>query len=298
MSTNIIQDIEAQISRRVSRTFKRWLHNTRSFVTLQPLNLHRLAPGYPQFSALIGAHPAFSIARQFCTVRARLLLMKQNRVSDLESKLERIDTQEQRPLFLGTFQADGNTERRQTLEALDRALAEYDALLERNARVLQLPTASERNISSLRNWVTGTGNIYRSETKFLYEPDLCAVGYRENYGMVWLESLVEIIIIRLLRCFQKESRRGRIFVFSRSMLRALTSSLITAFVLVLLLIPIVVIPSVESTGYQMFCILIASMLFIITLSGPMNAKPAEIFGAGATYAALLVVFLIVPKNSR
>lgn len=82
-------------------------------------------------------------------------------------------------------------------------MGNYHSLLERNVRVLQLPVASDRNVSSLWNWVTGTGNIYRRETRFLYEPDLCAVGCHDNYGMVWLESLVETIAIKLLRCFKK-----------------------------------------------------------------------------------------------
>lgn len=114
--------------------------------------------------------------------------------------------------------------------------------------------------------------------------------------MVWLESPVETIVIELLRCFKKTSGRGQIFVFSENMLRVLTSSPITALVLALLLIPPIVIPAVDSTSSQMFCILVSIVLFTITLSGPVNAKPAEVFSAGATYAALLVVFLVTPRN--
>ncbi|KAI1655917.1 hypothetical protein F4813DRAFT_148805 [Daldinia decipiens] len=77
-----------------------------SFTSINPLviivhcfQIHRPAPGYPQFSVLIGTHPAFSIARRFSTVRARLQRTKQNRVSELELEPQQIDAQEKRPLF-------------------------------------------------------------------------------------------------------------------------------------------------------------------------------------------------------
>jgi len=81
--------------------------------------------GYPQFSTLVGAHPAFSVSRRFSVVRARLLLLKQQRVSALEKQLAKLDRQELRPLYLGSFQADANATRLQVLTDLDEALADY-----------------------------------------------------------------------------------------------------------------------------------------------------------------------------
>ena len=81
--------------------------------------------GYPQFSALVGAHPAFSVSRRFSVLRARLLLLKQERVAVLERQLQELDLQEPRPLYLGSFQADANAARIQVLKELDEALADY-----------------------------------------------------------------------------------------------------------------------------------------------------------------------------
>lgn len=81
--------------------------------------------GYPRFSGLIGAHSAFSLFRRFSVSRARLLLVKQDRVCVLEKQLEELDQKEQRPLFLGTCRQDRNLERKIVLEELDRALADY-----------------------------------------------------------------------------------------------------------------------------------------------------------------------------
>ena len=82
-------------------------------------------PGYPQFSALVGSHDAFHVYRRFSSTRARLLLLKQDRVSALEQQLEKIDHEETSPLFLGAARRDCNAARLQVLDDIDAALAEY-----------------------------------------------------------------------------------------------------------------------------------------------------------------------------
>ena len=82
-------------------------------------------PGYPQFSALVGSHDAFHVYRRFSSTRARLLLLKQDRVSALEQQLEQVDDEETSPLFLGTARRDRNAARLQVLDDIDAALAEY-----------------------------------------------------------------------------------------------------------------------------------------------------------------------------
>lgn len=56
----------------------------------------------------MGAHSDFSVSRRFSIIRARLLLHKQQRVVALEKQLEELDSQESRPLYLGSFEADAN----------------------------------------------------------------------------------------------------------------------------------------------------------------------------------------------
>lgn len=58
-------------------------------------------------------------------MRNRLLLEKQDALSRLEQRLEEIDTNEQRVLFLGSLRRDSNAERRQVMAEIDRALADY-----------------------------------------------------------------------------------------------------------------------------------------------------------------------------
>jgi hypothetical protein len=81
--------------------------------------------GYPQYSALIAAHPAFQAWRRFTRIRTRLLLTKQDRLAKLEKCLDDIDRNEISPLFLRCMRIDGNEERQKVLADIDEALNDY-----------------------------------------------------------------------------------------------------------------------------------------------------------------------------
>jgi hypothetical protein len=81
--------------------------------------------GYARFSALIASHVSFHLCRRFSNLRARLLLLKQDRLSLLEKRLEKIDRDEANVLFLGSSRRDSNSERRSVLSEIDAALSDY-----------------------------------------------------------------------------------------------------------------------------------------------------------------------------
>lgn len=81
--------------------------------------------GYPRFSALIGTHSSFYVCRRFSTLRARLLLQKQDRIVKLEHQLQHIDEEELQPLFLGSLRRDRNQGRERVLADIDVALQDY-----------------------------------------------------------------------------------------------------------------------------------------------------------------------------
>jgi hypothetical protein len=81
--------------------------------------------GYPRFSALVGTHSAFYVCRRFSTLRARLLLQKQDRIAELEQQLQHIDEEELQPLFLGSLRRDRNQGRERVLAHIDVALQDY-----------------------------------------------------------------------------------------------------------------------------------------------------------------------------
>jgi hypothetical protein len=81
--------------------------------------------GYPRLSALIASHDSFHLCRRFSNLRARLLLLKQDRLSLLEKQLQKIDREEISLLSLGSSRRDSNSERNSILTQIDKALAEY-----------------------------------------------------------------------------------------------------------------------------------------------------------------------------
>ena len=100
-------------------------------LTRERISVEDWPTGYSRFTALIAAHPSFHISRRFTTLRARLLLLKQDRVSELEEKLERLDRDESRKLFLASTRRDANPARRQVLSEIGSALGDYGIIFTR-----------------------------------------------------------------------------------------------------------------------------------------------------------------------
>lgn len=81
--------------------------------------------GYPRFSTLVSTHPSFFVCRRFSSLRARILLVKQDRISVLEHRLQQIDKDELRPLFLGSLRRDKSVDRETVLADIEIALRDY-----------------------------------------------------------------------------------------------------------------------------------------------------------------------------
>lgn len=65
------------------------------------------------------------MCRGFNKIRARILLLKQDKLSMLEQRLEQIDQQETSPLFLGKSRCDKNTDRISLLAEIESTLVDY-----------------------------------------------------------------------------------------------------------------------------------------------------------------------------
>ena len=81
--------------------------------------------GYPRFSALVALDDAFTAFRRFSRLRVRLLLLRQDKITLLEKRLDAIGSQEPCPLFLGCRRMDRNTEREAVISEMENALAGY-----------------------------------------------------------------------------------------------------------------------------------------------------------------------------
>ena len=118
-----------RVCKPMNRTnFRVGLRRTTYSIVVRALMIRKVedfSHGYPQLSRLYVAHPSFAICRRFLTIRARLLLMKQDELSILEEQLDAIDRNEPRKLFLGNARRDRNKSRKKTLRMMDTLLKDY-----------------------------------------------------------------------------------------------------------------------------------------------------------------------------
>ncbi|KAF5656980.1 hypothetical protein FCIRC_13414 [Fusarium circinatum] len=267
----------------------------------QTIKVEDYPRGYPQFSSLISSHESFFVARRFLNVRARLLLLKQNRVVELESKLHKIDRDEDRPLFLGSCQRDQNQDRAKVVAELDEALEDLgvDKFLLRSRQVSELEQADPQAVTNLQNWVNGTGSIARAESRFLNYPpqELLSTSPRDESAMIGLENNVAENLLRVRDYFfpnyaPKVSRDiAHIYIPTRSSAALISRALMIPIVVVMLLAPVILCSYLSSTSSRLFAVGGATVFFVAMISSGTRMKSQELIIAGATYATVLTVFL-------
>ncbi|KAF4961384.1 hypothetical protein FSARC_10200 [Fusarium sarcochroum] len=154
--------------------------------------IENFRPGYPRFTALIAAHSPFFVFRRFSRLRARLLLLKQDRLSVLEQKLDQIDHSETAPILLGKSRMDRNGERLSVLSEIECGLADYDDFVEKTSRTLNFSAAEARDAQSLKNWLDGNGCLARDETAWLgHERDLFSLVPTVDNAVTRFENWIE-----------------------------------------------------------------------------------------------------------
>ncbi|KAH7349784.1 hypothetical protein B0T11DRAFT_289885 [Plectosphaerella cucumerina] len=257
--------------------------------------------GYPQFTALVAAHPSFHICRRFLSLRARLLLSKQDKLVLLEQELEDIDRNEASPLFLGCQRRDTNQSRHSVLESIDTAMADYDSFLTRYQQILRFESPPQKTVSNLRNWVESTGCLSRRETEFLLQrDDLLSIGMVQDDIVLALQYAVEHARVLLerpifkntdIRTHGRVSRNPIVHIFRPSFVTKTAGLLGIMLAAVLLLTPVIVCNFVHDLTSRLAVVVFATSGFIASISTFMKARPVEIVVAGATYSTVLVVFI-------
>ncbi|KAI0534863.1 hypothetical protein GGR58DRAFT_481204 [Xylaria digitata] len=282
---------------RLRATLKGSRPNTNLDSTKLDEQIEDFPQGYPRYLALIASDEAFYICRGFSYLRSRLLLLKQDRLVVLEKRLREIDDAETVPLFLGASREDTNTQRRQVLDEIDVALPDYYRFMEMGSRVLSLRRPPRRNVTSLTNWLNGTAALARDETAYLINTnDLVSLSSSGDRLVTSMEGLAEDGLIRFHKGFRSlsgncRSRDLHVYLYSGVLVRRLSHVAISALVALLLTAPIIACFAVQSIPLRLVLILIATMMLLMTMATLSYQRTAELFIAGATYCAVLVVFL-------
>lgn len=87
-----------------------------------------------------------------------------------------------------------------------------------------------------------------------------------------------------------DDSRSVIYV-PRPTIRAIARVLVASFTILVLLVPALVLNFVHSTALKFVVIFVAATVFVTAVTAARLANLSELFVAGATYAAVLVVFV-------
>ncbi|RDA95040.1 hypothetical protein CP533_2193 [Ophiocordyceps camponoti-saundersi (nom. inval.)] len=254
-------------------------------------------PGYPRYAALISSNGPYFLCRRFNKLRARLLLLKQDRLSMLEQRLDRVDEEEASALFLGKSRVDKNVERRSLQLEIESCLADYDQFVERTYRLLSYPPAHQRDVESLQNWLSGTGCLAREETAYLsHSEELMSLAPEDDSALLGIESWVEDKLIRFYRGFRDSrfhnvSSDPNVYIYSGPMIRRIARAWLFLIISILLLMPVVVCNIISTTSVRIVIVLVFTVSYLLILSGLMKSRTKDLVIAGATYATVLIVFV-------
>ncbi|KAF3941423.1 hypothetical protein ABW19_dt0207607 [Dactylella cylindrospora] len=251
--------------------------------------------GYPRLSALMAADESFQIFRRFSSLRMRLMLLKQDQISELEEKLREIDENDS-PIFLGCRREDRNEERLNLISRIETTLTSFDKLAKRSLEISQLNAADPRDVQSLRNWHAGDSCIERKEFEFLqHSRDLWCFSAPSDGVLAWVERYICDRLLSFARLGRSDiSRDERVHIFSRKYANLLARALITPLIVILLLAPVIICNFINHSTIRLTIISLSTTLFLTILSLLTRGKMIELIVAGATYTTVLVVFISDP----
>lgn len=160
----------------------------------------------------------------------------------------------------------------------------------------------------------GTGknsnSIARKEVEYLDNPsDLLNVGYVKDPSMVKIVDALLRLVELYYSLRSRLSKRAKKAPsdhetgqnsedgaedekkISRPLLRAAARTVAAIFTIFVLLVPIILLNVAQTTATRFTIIFLATGFFIAAVTAVSKATMAEVFIAGATYSAVLVVFV-------
>ncbi|KAI1370095.1 hypothetical protein F4677DRAFT_398262 [Hypoxylon crocopeplum] len=253
--------------------------------------------GYPRYTALLSKNPSWFISRRFDKLRARLLLLKQDRLAILEERLERIDREEEELLFLGANRDDTNTDRLSTLSDIETSLADYDQFLQRTSKALSAQPANMKDVKSLQNWVNDNCCLALEETAYLsHRDELISLVPVTDSAVTQIESWVEDKLIRYMHCPQRSrfhdySADEDIYIYRGPLIQRTARTLLIFLITLLLMSPVVICNLISTISARIVVIMLFTILYLLILSCLTKSRTMELILAGATYATVLIVFV-------
>ena len=153
--------------------------------------------GYPRLAAYANSDINTHLYRSFGYVRSRILLYVQDEVSELESQLIALDSEDQmnEPYHLASRRWDEmqNSKRQEIMSQLKLKLKEYDDLILRDHQILKIDRPSRKAHRSYFNYIWNEKPLCEEEFAFIYHrSDMLSL--RTDAENSWLEPFVEPLL--------------------------------------------------------------------------------------------------------
>jgi len=292
---------------------------TKEIAKIDTRTLEGCPNGYPRLASFLASEGNFSLYRGFSYLHSRVLLELQDDIAALERELDNLDTVDdetatgKRRLKNRQFDTrqsrgdDGFRLRREILSDLRIKLLEYDELLikARDLQAFQRP--SERDYKSVRTWFWNLKPVVEKEAAFIKKKE-DIVTLRSGREWSSFDGLVESTLrrfdcelIRRLFCtpeLREKTNDQHNYYYSSSRVESFVGLIITFFIFVLLVLPVVAMYKLTSLGsgphgtFKAIGVLVVfTLLFAAAMSMLTKARRHELFAASAGYCAVLVVFI-------
>ncbi|KAI8623321.1 hypothetical protein F5Y19DRAFT_468605 [Xylariaceae sp. FL1651] len=283
-----------------------------SFEALKPLPEEaRKRPwkyvGYRRYAQYLASDDDLLIFRRFRVLNTRVALLLQDRITALEKRLQKLDDaynkSDEDPINNGAFGED--TDDRDTLmnEIIDN-LDRYNKFLIQQSSLREYMRAPPRDIQSLRTWHENHPNITTNEEEHSYlreKQDLIRMRLDEKTPLRrWIDNSS---ILRALALWRKRSQIAstdeteNVSYYSNAVMDFFASAIIFTIGGIIIVMPIWVLLGLNGIVDKVGAITVFIVAFLAVLSFVLVAKPFEVLGATAAYAAVLVVFLQVQVSA-
>ncbi|KAI6755499.1 hypothetical protein HG531_004605 [Fusarium graminearum] len=264
--------------------------------------------GFPSLANFIASDRdgTSTIFKRFNRLAARNLLNLQSELAELEAKLDAFDDQDRESReslqSLRNWKDfkdrnDEDSERRKLLRDIKSTFKEYREALMFESTLATIPPPDRKTLKAFRtNFFHGrpgeagafpmlgghSSNLYDDSDDLLVlhsreSPDRLTMFVQDNFGYLFEES--------------GTANGSSIAYASGKKISTFISYISTVLAAVLLIGAIVILYNINSDNLKLGLIALFTVLFSASVGLLTNAKRAEVFGATAAYAAVLVVFV-------
>ncbi|KAK9782859.1 putative DUF6594 domain-containing protein [Seiridium cardinale] len=258
--------------------------------------------GYKAYAEFISSDDDFFLVRKFGALNARIALVLQDNIVQLEERLHNLDQKNSRKesddVNNGTIRNDIQS-RAELMEDIEKALGRYNNFLIQLSKVKTFAKAPRRNVTSVRNWHYNHDYkaINADEQKYLdKEDDLVSISTK--YKTPLRRLMDSSFRLRTLSLWKQKKDvpfydAEYVAYYSDKRMDRFASGLIVLLGITMLITPLWILQWLHSLTMRLVVITVFNSVFLLVLSVVLVARPFEALGATAAYATVLMVFMQV-----